>query len=66
MPIIFYSQKGDRVWTFYQTANGNGTYAEYVAVPQQFVYPLPDNASYKHGAAIGIPFLTAAQSIFQL
>jgi len=59
-------KKGDRVWTFYQKSNGNGTYAEYVAVPQEFVFPLPDNTSYKAGAALGIPFLTAAESIFQL
>jgi len=59
-------KKGDRVWTFYQKSNGNGTYAEYVAVPQEFVFPLPDNTSYKSGAALGVPFLTAAQSIFQL
>ena len=54
------------MWIFYQTTNGAGTYAEYVAVPKQFVFPLPDNTTYKQGAALGVPFLTAAQALFIL
>ncbi|XP_065067547.1 quinone oxidoreductase-like [Rhopilema esculentum] len=59
-------KKGDRVWTCHLTNNGAGTYAEFVSVPEENVYQLPDNTSYKHGAALGIPFLTAAQALFQL
>ena len=52
------------MWTFHRENNGKGTYAEFVAVPEDNVFPLPDNSSFKDGAACGVPFLTAAQALF--
>eukprot|EP00112_Aurelia_sp_Birch-Aquarium-sp1_P011317 Seg238.8 transcript_id=Seg238.8/GoldUCD/mRNA.D3Y31 product="Quinone oxidoreductase" protein_id=Seg238.8/GoldUCD/D3Y31 len=59
-------KKGDRVWTFHFCTNGKGTYAEYVAVHEDFAFLLPAKTSFKHGAAIGVPFLTAAEALFQV
>ncbi|MFG1911718.1 NADPH:quinone reductase [Kribbella sp. NPDC048928] len=52
---------GQRVWLWeaaYQRPSG-GTAQEYAVVPVRHVMPLPDNASYDLGAALGVPFLTA-------
>lgn len=52
---------GRRVWLWeaaYQRPSG-GTAQEYAVVPVRHVVPLPDNASYDVGAALGVPFLTA-------
>lgn len=52
---------GRRVWLWeaaYQRPSG-GTAQEYAVVPVRHVAPLPDNASYDLGAALGVPFLTA-------
>lgn len=52
---------GRRVWLWeaaYQRPSG-GTAQEYAVVPVRHVMPLPDNASYDLGAALGVPFLTA-------
>lgn len=37
----------------------NGTFAEYVAVPEANVLPLPKNSSYEEAAAASLVFLTA-------
>ncbi|MGW5194822.1 NADPH:quinone reductase [Kribbella sp. NPDC004138] len=52
---------GRRVWLWeaaYQRPAG-GTAQEYAVVPVRHVMPLPDDASYDLGAALGVPFLTA-------
>jgi NADPH:quinone reductase-like Zn-dependent oxidoreductase len=40
-----------------------GTYAEYVVVPHQNVFPLPENLSYEEGACIALAFTTAWQMV---
>jgi len=65
-PNVTRFKKGDRVWIFHPHNNGAGTYAEFCAVPEDYVFPLPDNASFKNGAALGVPFLTAANALFDV
>ena len=52
---------GDRV---YLAAPGAGTYAERVAVPATRAHPLPANASFEQGAALGVPYATAYRALF--
>ena len=55
---------GTRVWTFCaQAARPFGTAAQYVALPQSLVAPLPDAVSFEVGAAIGIPCMTAFNAV---
>jgi NADPH2:quinone reductase len=57
---------GDRVWLFNGQRNGRafGTAAEYIALVEQLVTPLPDNLSFAEGATLGIPAMTAWCSLF--
>ena len=41
------------------------TYAEQTACDEQQVHPLPQNISFKQGAAIGVPYATAYRALFQ-
>ncbi|MDA8195075.1 MAG: zinc-binding dehydrogenase [Thermaerobacter sp.] len=41
----------------------DGTYAEYVVVPQQNVAPMPSGLTFTEAASIGIPFLTAEECL---
>ena len=41
------------------------TYAEQTACAEQFVHPLPQNVSFKEGAALGVPYATANRALFQ-
>jgi NADPH2:quinone reductase len=52
---------GQRVWLFNGQRNGRafGTAAEYIALAEQLVTPLPDNLSFAAGATLGIPAMTA-------
>jgi NADPH2:quinone reductase len=52
---------GQRVWLFNGQRNGRafGTAAEYIALAEQLVTPLPDNVSFAQGATLGIPCMTA-------
>jgi len=52
---------GDRV---YVSLPMSGTYAEQCLCGANNVYPLPENASFEQGAAIGIPYLTAYRALF--
>ncbi|XP_043941732.1 quinone oxidoreductase [Protopterus annectens] len=54
-------KKGDRVFT---TGTITGGYAEYSVASVDTVYPLPDNLTFKQGAAVGIPFFTAYRALF--
>ena len=49
---------GDRVWLFNGQRNGRafGTAAEYIALAEHLVTPLPDNLSFAAGATLGIPW----------
>ncbi|WP_227938024.1 NADPH:quinone reductase [Alkalihalobacillus deserti] len=54
------TQIGDRVWA----TNAKGASAEYVAISSAYVFPLPDNLTFKDGAALAMPFMTAYLSLF--
>ena len=55
---------GDRVWVaFAQWRGSNGTCAEYVSVPQSYVFSLPSNTSFVEGACAGVPVLTAMHAL---
>ncbi|HEX9209465.1 MAG TPA: NADPH:quinone reductase, partial [Bradyrhizobium sp.] len=57
---------GDRVWLFNGQRNGRafGTAAEYIALAEALVTPLPDNLSFADGATLGIPAMTAWCGLF--
>src|SRR5262244_1780488 len=57
---------GQRVWLFNGQRNGRalGTGAEYIALAEQLVTPLPDQLSFAQGATLGIPAMTAWCSLF--
>ena len=51
------SSVGQRVWLFNGQRNGRafGTAAEYIALAEHLVTPLPDDLSFAAGATLGIP-----------
>jgi NADPH:quinone reductase len=57
---------GQRVWLFNGQRNGRafGTAAEYVALSEHLVTPLPDSVSFAQGATLGIPAMTAWCCLF--
>ena len=57
---------GQRVWLFNGQRNGRafGTAAEYIALAEPLVTPLPDTVSYAAGATLGIPGMTAWCCLF--
>ncbi|MBO9406558.1 NADPH:quinone reductase [Shimia sp. R9_1] len=56
---------GERVWIWNgQWQRPFGTCAEYVALPADQAVALPDCVSLEVGAVLGIPGLTAAQTVF--
>ncbi|MDM8166338.1 NADPH:quinone reductase [Roseovarius sp.] len=56
---------GQRVWIWNgQWQRPFGTAAEYIAVPEAQAVPLPEGVSLEAGATLGIPGLTAAQTVF--
>jgi NADPH2:quinone reductase len=59
-------QVGQRVWLFNGQRNGRafGTAAEYIALDEHLVTPLPDDVSFAAGATLGIPCITAWCSLF--
>lgn len=55
---------GERVWTWNaQWGRPYGTAAEFVALPAAQAVRLPDGVSFDAGACLGVPWLTAWQSI---
>src|SRR5689334_11133833 len=52
---------GDRVYTW---VGRGGAYAEHVLCNQHEVFPLPPNASFEQGAALGVPYTTAHAALF--
>jgi NADPH:quinone reductase len=52
---------GERVWLFNGQRNGRsfGTAAEFIALAEHLVTPLPDQLSFAAGATLGIPAMTA-------
>ena len=57
---------GQRVWLFNGQRNGRalGTAAEYIALAEHLVTPLPDDVSFAAGATLGIPGMTAWCGLF--
>src|SRR3981189_1138798 len=57
---------GQRVWLFKGQRNGRafGTAAEYIALAEHLVTPLPDDVSFAAGATLGIPGMTAWCCLF--
>lgn len=59
------AREGQRVWIWNgQWQRPFGTAAEYIALPQAQAVPLPEGVSFETGATLGIPGLTAAQTVF--
>jgi NADPH:quinone reductase len=57
---------GQRVWLFNGQRNGRafGTAAEYIALAEHLVTPLPSDLSFAAGATLGIPGMTAWCCLF--
>jgi NADPH2:quinone reductase len=57
---------GQRVWLYNGQRNGRafGTAAQYIALAEHLVTPLPDNVSFAAGATLGIPCMTAWCCLF--
>jgi len=57
---------GQRVWLFNGQRNGRafGTAAEYIALAEHLVTPLPSDLSFAAGATLGIPCMTAWCCLF--
>src|SRR5436189_479778 len=53
---------GDRVYT---AGSISGTYAEFALCKTAQAHPLPANASFAQGAAMGTPYATAYRGLFQ-
>ncbi len=59
-PEVQHLKPGDRVWGSNQGLLGRqGTFAEYVAVQECWLYPTPDNVSDEQAAAIALVGITA-------
>ncbi|MBI3634796.1 MAG: NADPH:quinone reductase [Candidatus Rokubacteria bacterium] len=55
---------GERVWIHgAQRGRAFGTAAEYAALPLELLIALPPNTSFAHGAALGVPGLTAHRAV---
>ena len=54
---------GDEVFGLAEGPASNGSYAEFVCVPQQFIAKKPKNLSFEQTAAIPIAYLTAFQAL---
>ncbi|MBK3572673.1 NADPH:quinone reductase [Streptomyces sp. MBT65] len=58
------SRVGQRVWLFMAAAGRpTGTAAEFTVVPAELAVPLPDDAGFDVGAALGVPALTAHRAL---
>jgi NADPH2:quinone reductase len=56
---------GERVWIWNgQWQRAHGTAAECIALPAEQAVPLPEGVALETGATLGIPGLTAAQTVF--
>jgi NADPH:quinone reductase len=56
-------REGDRVWVANaQWQRAHGTAAQFIAIEESLVTPLPDNVAFEVGAALGIPAVTACHA----
>jgi NADPH2:quinone reductase len=65
-PDIDAFKPGDRVYIAADNLGspGPGTYADYAICSPTQLHPLPDRVSFAQGAAIGVPYATAARALF--
>lgn len=65
-PTAIGFRRGDRVWGTCQGLLGRqGTFAEFAAVEEHFLYPLPPNVSFEDGAAVALVGITAHLGLFR-
>lgn len=65
-PAVKKFRKGDRVWGSNQGLLGRqGTFAEYAAVDQRWLYPTPDEVSDQDAAAAALVGITAHLGLFR-
>ena len=63
-PGVSRLHEGDRVWTMLAAhERPTGTAQELVVLPEERVFPLPDEASYDLGASLGVPAVTAHRAL---
>lgn len=55
---------GDRVYIAGLGLPATGTYAEVAVCDQESVHRLPDGLEFEAGAAVGVPYVTAARAVF--
>lgn len=58
-------KEGDEVWAYLGGPRSNGSYAEYVSVPTQFVSRKPVNLSWSEAAAVPLVGLTAYEAVVE-
>jgi NADPH:quinone reductase len=65
-PDVDSVKKGDRVYIASDNVGPprGGTFAEYAVCAATQLHPLPANASFAQGAAIGVPYATAYRALF--
>jgi NADPH:quinone reductase len=61
-PDVTEFKPGDRVYT---AGSVSGTYAKFALCETTQLHPLPANASFAQGAAMGTPYATAYRGLFQ-
>ena len=65
-PGVTRYRKGDRVWGSNQGLLGRqGTFAEYAAVDEQWLYPTPEEVSDQDAAAVALVAITAHLGLFR-
>ena len=65
-PNVVRLKVGDRVWGSNQGLLGRqGTFAEFAAVDECWLYPLPEDVSEQHAAAIALVGITAHLGLFR-
>ncbi len=65
-PDVVRLKVGDRVWGSNQGLLGRqGTFAEFAAVDECWLYPLPEDVSEQHAAAIALVGITAHLGLFR-
>jgi NADPH2:quinone reductase len=64
-PGVSRRRVGQRVWVYNgQWQRPSGTSAQYIALPAALAVPLPRKLSYREGACLGIPVMTAHRCLF--
>ncbi len=58
-------REGDEVWSYLGGPKSNGSYAQFVSVPREFVSRKPMNLSFLEAAAVPLTGLTAYEAVFE-